>query len=508
MNLPKLLSKAWATSGSKNAIPTNRTSSLSQGSATYDEGFPTITMTPIAQGGKAPSGKDMNGILNEITEHIVYQNKGGAYTFNSDFAAEISGYEKGAVLISDDYTKFMVSLIDNNTVNFNTSDYEKTWAIIATTNLVKYMTPKDLDESSTSATSSTGHSHKLPLATLEKKGIVKLLSGVDSNDETMAATPKSVKTAYDKGVEAKTAADNANSNANGRVSKSGDTMTGMLSIKSGDYSSVNQFNLSGKFSRIEAMPDDQTSFYKLSYRSDDAELHTALFPKSGTAKVVAYEDWVNNGYVPRTGDTLINGHLVFEGDDSFITIKSTGKNQAAIDYKVWNSSVPLVTAQAADLGNFSCAFNIFTTPEGTDYSTDRREKTAQIHHDGRIWSKNYGWLDEKFALASDTHKKSRCHNHWFSSHYAGSEVVDLPVDDTGGIRITWMGIKLTDYRPPYVDIYLPMTYDGFIKAVVSDDGSAAYTYGAEVIGNNIVRVYYKQAASIGFTLQVIGWASF
>ena len=62
-------------------------------------------------------------------------------------------------------------------------------------------------------------------------------SSVNSNDENNVATSKAVKTAYDKGVEAKNAADNAqrsaneaNNNANGRVSKWGDTMTGSLAI--------------------------------------------------------------------------------------------------------------------------------------------------------------------------------------------------------------------------------------------------------------------------------------
>lgn len=83
-------------------------------------------------------------------------------------------------------------------------------------------------------------------------------SAVDSDSADTVATSKAVKTAYDKGVEAKTAAENAhsaannaqstadaaqrtanngvskaneaNSNANGRVSKSGDTMTGLLSV--------------------------------------------------------------------------------------------------------------------------------------------------------------------------------------------------------------------------------------------------------------------------------------
>lgn len=83
-------------------------------------------------------------------------------------------------------------------------------------------------------------------------------SAVNSNDENNVATSKAVKTAYDKGVEAKTAADaaqltandgvtkanaaqnaadnaqqsaeTANTNANTRVAKSGDTMTGSLTI--------------------------------------------------------------------------------------------------------------------------------------------------------------------------------------------------------------------------------------------------------------------------------------
>lgn len=52
-------------------------------------------------------------------------------------------------------------------------------------------------------------------------------SAVNSNDENNVATSKAVKTAYDKGVE-------ANSNANGRVSKSGDTMTGILNLNRED----------------------------------------------------------------------------------------------------------------------------------------------------------------------------------------------------------------------------------------------------------------------------------
>lgn len=62
---------------------------------------------------------------------------------------------------------------------------------------------------------------ELKSATLTESGITQLLTSVNSDDETKAATPKSVKVAYSKGVE-------ADSNANGRVSKSGDSMAGVL----------------------------------------------------------------------------------------------------------------------------------------------------------------------------------------------------------------------------------------------------------------------------------------
>lgn len=136
--------------------------------------------------------------------------------------------------------------------------------------LGKKAAPKDLTASSVSAVVQDGHTHKLPNGTLLEKGIVKLNSQVTNDSEQEAATPKAVKTAYDKATEAKTAADtaqtsanaaqrtandgvskanaaqltandgvskanaaqtsanNANDNANGRVSKSGDTLTGIL----------------------------------------------------------------------------------------------------------------------------------------------------------------------------------------------------------------------------------------------------------------------------------------
>ena len=83
----------------------------------------------------------------------------------------------------------------------------------------KKSTPKDLVADSTSTADGFGHSHKLPLASISDKGIVKLNSQTASDSEQDAATPKAVKIAYDKAADAKTAADNAQSSANDGINR-------------------------------------------------------------------------------------------------------------------------------------------------------------------------------------------------------------------------------------------------------------------------------------------------
>ena len=169
------------------------------------------------------------------------------------------------------------------------------------------MNPLTLDDTTENTKDNRGHTHKLPIASLVQRGIVKLFSGNNSDAEDMAATPKAIKglkvlidaitrnlgnyipnskkssavdsnsadsvatsaaakTAYDKGVDAKNAADNANNNANGRVSKSGDTMTGDLSIKHGDWRGINIFNQAGKYTRLEVSPDSSRELLTFVYR--------------------------------------------------------------------------------------------------------------------------------------------------------------------------------------------------------------------------------------------------
>lgn len=174
MPQPKLLSKPWASDGLKNNIPAERDGGLAQEAATYAEGFPSITMTPISVGGKPPSGKDMNGVLYEISAHTVWQNQGGRYRFDQSFCDAIGGYPKGAVLINDTLDTEYISLADANTHNPNSGNNAGKWAI---------------------------HAGKGLKAGTAQAGIVQLSSATGSESEDMAATPKAVKAAYDKAVE-------------------------------------------------------------------------------------------------------------------------------------------------------------------------------------------------------------------------------------------------------------------------------------------------------------------
>lgn len=177
----------------------------------------------------------------------------------------------------------------------------------------KKSTPKDLTAESTSTADGFGHSHKLPLASISDKGIVKLNSQTASDSEQDAATPKAVKIAYGAAVEAKTAADNAqskanegvskandaNNNAEGRVSKSGDTMTGDLLLKKGDYSGLNVYNNDGYYTRLEGNPHNNNYLLTFVYRSPQhANIAVVVFPKkNGT---IAYIDDV----VLKSGDSM------------------------------------------------------------------------------------------------------------------------------------------------------------------------------------------------------------
>ncbi len=208
----------------------------------------------------------------------------------------------------------------------------------------KANTSKKPDEAQSSDWQRWGFTQsELGVATLTGSGVTQLLTSINSNDETKSATPKSVKMAYDKGVEAKTAADNAqhtandgvsransaqvsanaaqrtandgvsrannaqrsadnaNNNANGRVSKSGDTIDGDLRIngQNGNWSKLQLASQKGVW-ELEVHPESHNAAnrrFNMKYNGDSTIF--LAFPTIGdSGEIVAYRSWVEDRQTP------------------------------------------------------------------------------------------------------------------------------------------------------------------------------------------------------------------
>ena len=324
------------------------------------------------------------------------------------------------------------------------------------------MNPLTLDDTTENTKDNLGHTHKLPIASLVKRGIVNLFSGYDSDAEDMAATPKAikglkalidaitrnlgnyipnskkssavnsnsaetvatsaaVKTAYDKGVEAKTAADNAqssandginrannaqssaneaNNNANGRVSKWGDTMIGSLAITG---------SLSGGFAN-----------------------GLMLKNKAGGQNTSVFVDFYQTDNIPRAS----------------MWMRDAGKNSTQIEF--------------------------LNTPEGADWNIDSRQNVFTITSSGNLWSKAFGWLHDYFMKRSDF-----IHT-WYPNHYNGTTVY----------KIRHLNLMITVmYATGDKELILPEIYDGHFGVWATDRGVGKISVNSnDPVGNNRVRV--------------------
>ena len=112
MTNPYLISTPFSDAGDKQDILDS--TPLDPNDPTWLAGFPTITSTPIAEGGLAPKRISFNGVLNAITQNIVHQSKGLMYEFDAAYSSKIGGYPLNSrlALANGDIVK---STIDGNT---------------------------------------------------------------------------------------------------------------------------------------------------------------------------------------------------------------------------------------------------------------------------------------------------------------------------------------------------------------------------------------------------------
>lgn len=117
---PKLIPVAFATRGAKQDIPVASQVSVTPGRASYTDGFPPLTRTPLSAGGIPPYGTDFNGVLNEISAAIRWANAGMGYTYDAAFSSSVGGYPKGAQLTKSTNDGIWLNTVESNTSNPDT----------------------------------------------------------------------------------------------------------------------------------------------------------------------------------------------------------------------------------------------------------------------------------------------------------------------------------------------------------------------------------------------------
>lgn len=297
---------------------------------------------------------------------------------------------------------------------------------------------------------------ELKSATLTESGITQLLTSINSNDETKSATPKSVKMAYDKGVEARAAADNAQRTADNGVIKANNAQK-----------SANEANNNA------------------------------------------------NGRVSKNGDA-INGILFIDGVKSggfanglIIRNKASGQNTSGFVDFYQSDTVPRASIWFRDAGKNSTQVEFLTTPEGSDWNIDSRQLALKIASTGALWSKQYGWLHDYFAKQADinnvwkelnnTYRKNRYRHQHYPHHYNGAEVFDVPVADNGVMRVIIMNVNINGYAK----VNLPEAFNGSCMVQATDVGGGQKRVGANIQNGNVVEIH--NSGETGFQILAIGW---
>lgn len=116
-DIPTRLPIPWASSGTKNSIPTTSQIGITDGKASYPDGFVPKNFTPIASSGVPPFGGDMNGVIYDLSRAIRWTQSGGKYFYDGTFATAIGGYPQGAIVQSADFTGFWRSTANSNTTD-------------------------------------------------------------------------------------------------------------------------------------------------------------------------------------------------------------------------------------------------------------------------------------------------------------------------------------------------------------------------------------------------------
>ena len=311
-------------------------------------------------------------------------------------------------------------------------------------------------------------------------------SAVNSNDENNVATSKAVKTAYDKGVEAKSAADNANNNANWRVSKSGDTMLGTLTVPRVDTGSIESSGY------VNISSNNGVVFYK----KGNSE-YTAILSENGLdiKKAVMSHDGMKSDHIGYGGyGSQYDYSAPFE-------VIEAAANSIGTFY-------PFVKGKVMSRGNSGAAFSLGYTTKQTgynEYGNFGRGVINLVEDNGNFknWEFEHTGV---FRSAGDVITGNGNSLNWYThvlnsliggitsssygSHYQGADVFKIKQNRLMIIR---MQIGVVNSSGDY---YLPESFDGSAGAIAIDSGGAVNPVGAFFKGGNSVYISVTKPTNV------------
>ncbi|EHV4436286.1 tail fiber protein [Salmonella enterica] len=209
---PEKQAKPFGINGQRE--PLLPTTPAGDNTASYELGFPPITMILKSAGGLPPKGQDMNQILFELSSLTRWFSAGALNTFDSSFSGVIGGYPAGSLLWSNDGTKIFVNTVNDNTGDPNTgaSGWVELLTYIGIKNAsttqkgIVSLTSSRVSGSETIAATANAVAQnyndiialqgKTVDASVTQKGIVQLTSSRVSDSESIAATAKAVAQNY------------------------------------------------------------------------------------------------------------------------------------------------------------------------------------------------------------------------------------------------------------------------------------------------------------------------
>ena len=102
-------------------VPTASQLPGTPGAASLTDGFTPVTFLDILAGGIPPDGRDVNGLLKQMTAWLRWEQSGAPHHYDSAFSTAIGGYPLGAVLTSEAAPGiFWISTAENNASNPDT----------------------------------------------------------------------------------------------------------------------------------------------------------------------------------------------------------------------------------------------------------------------------------------------------------------------------------------------------------------------------------------------------